>query len=61
MGCEFETLTQFLALNGIRHFKTPPCTPQHNDIVERMHRIIVETGLALLHIISMPLKYWTYA
>jgi transposase InsO family protein len=60
-GGEFQKLKPFLANFGISHLMTPPHTPQHNSIVERRHRHIVETGLTLLHQSDLPLKFWSHA
>lgn len=59
-GEEFEFLTSHLSSFGIQHLKTLPYTPQHNRIVERRLRTVVETGLTLLNHASIPLEYWTY-
>ena len=40
---------------------TCPHTHEHNDFVERKHRHIVDTGLALLVASSLPLKFWDKA
>lgn len=60
-GGEFLVLSSFLAHHGINHFKTPPHTPEHNDISERRHGHIVETDLALLIHASFPIEFWSYA
>lgn len=60
-GGEYIKMANFLATNGISHYLTPPHTPEHNGFAERRHRHIVETGLALLHHASLPLKFWTHA
>ncbi|RDX96554.1 hypothetical protein CR513_20771, partial [Mucuna pruriens] len=58
-----EKFKQFQALverqsnkKGIRHEKTPPKTPQLNDLVERMNRTLIERGEALytaVHVINL--------
>lgn len=54
-GGEFIALKSFLAQQGISHLTTPPHhTPEHNGLVERHHRHIVETGLSLLTHAAMP-------
>jgi histone deacetylase 1/2 len=60
-GGEFIKLRPILAARGISHFTTAPHTPQQNGTVERRHRHIVDTGMALLHHASAPSTYWTYA
>ena len=46
---------------GILHRVSCPHTSQQNGIVERKHRHLVETGLALLAHSSLPLRYWDEA
>lgn len=60
-GGEYQSLLPLLQTHGISHYTTPPHTPEQNAIVERRHRHIVETGLALLHYASLPLAYWSHA
>lgn len=43
---------------GILHFVSCPHTLQQNGLVERRHRGIVETGLALLFHSYLPTSYW---
>ena len=36
--------------------------PHHqNGVVQRKHRHIVDLGLSLLHLATLPLKFWDYA
>ncbi|XP_010545858.1 PREDICTED: uncharacterized protein LOC104818098, partial [Tarenaya hassleriana] len=58
---EYVALKNYLSVNGISHYTTPPHTPEHNGISERKHRHIVETGLTLLTHSSIPSTYWTLA
>ena len=60
-GGEFIKLRPILAIHGISHFTTAPHTPQQNGTVERRHRHVVDTVMALLHHASAPSTYWTYA
>ena len=60
-GSEFLKLTSFFQQTSINHLLTPPYTPQHNGAAERRHRHIVEMGLALLHQVSLPPSFWTFA
>ncbi|KAI5441149.1 hypothetical protein KIW84_010566 [Lathyrus oleraceus] len=54
-------LCPFLTNHGISHHTTPPHTPEHNGILERQNRHIVEPGLALLHHSGLPFTYWPHA
>lgn len=46
---------------GISHLTSPPHTLEHNGYVERRHRRIVETGLALLSHANMSVTFWPFA
>jgi transposase InsO family protein len=52
---------QFLSTHGILHRITCLYTPQQNGIVERKHRHVIETGIALLAQSHLPPKYWVEA
>ena len=56
-GGEYQALSKFLATNGVSHLTSPPHTPEHDGYSERCHRHIVETGLSLLSLASMPLSH----
>jgi transposase InsO family protein len=58
---EFVALKHYFTTNGINHYTIAPHTPQQNGVSERRHRHLVETGLTLLHVASLPLQYWPYA
>lgn len=60
-GGEYITLRSLLSKSGITHLTTPPHTPEHNGLVERCHRHIVETGLAFLTHAGIPKTYWSYS
>lgn len=60
-GVEYIGLTSYLNQNGINHLTSPPHTHEHNGILERKHRHIVETGLTLLHDSNMSNEFKSYA
>ena len=60
-GTEYKSLKSYFVSQGIQHQVSPPYTPEHVGSVERKHRHIVETCLAMLHKASLPLKYWSHA
>lgn len=60
-GGEFKPFTKYLTELGIVHRFTCPYTHHQNGTVERKHRHIVETGLALLAHSKLPLTYWDHA
>ena len=51
----------FCSEHGILHQTSRPHTPSQNDVSERKHRHLVETGLTLLYQSHLPLNYWSYA
>jgi transposase InsO family protein len=57
-GGEYRSLSNFFANCGITHRVSCPHTHQQNGAVERKHRHIVETGLALLSHANIPLRFW---
>ncbi|KAJ0727195.1 putative RNA-directed DNA polymerase [Helianthus annuus] len=60
-GGEFRNLTPFFNSLGIIHRRSCPHTSEQNGIVERRHRHVVETGLALLAHSNLPLRFWRFA
>ena len=56
-GSEFRSLSKFFEQCGIGHHLSCPHTHRQNGAVERKHRHIVETGLALLYHASIPLRF----
>lgn len=60
-GGEYRTLPKFFNEIGIVHRLPCPHTHEQNGKIERRHRHIVETGLALLAHGSVPQKYWHFA
>ena len=57
-GREFRSLSKFFENCGISHCLSCPHTHQQNDAIERKHRHIVETGLALLYHANVHLHFW---
>jgi hypothetical protein len=60
-GGEYHSLNKILTKLGISHRLSCPHTHQQNAAVERKHRHIVETGLALLSHAHVPFEYWDQA
>ena len=60
-GGKYHKLHRYFQQIGISHRVSCPHTSQQNDVVERKHRYIVETGLALLAHSSLPLRFWDEA
>ena len=52
---EFEI---YSTKNGIRHEKTVPDTPQHNGVVERMNRTIIERVRCMLKTEKLLKVFW---
>ena len=61
MGGELKTFEPYLKIEGIILRHSCPYLHEQNDNVERKHKHIVETGLALLAQAKMPLKFWQEA
>jgi histone deacetylase 1/2 len=60
-GGEYRSFMTFLQQSGILHRFSCPYTSAQNGRVERKHRHVVETGLALLAHASLPMQFWQYA
>jgi histone deacetylase 1/2 len=60
-GGEFKSFITFLQQAGIVHHFSCPYNSAQNGRVERKHRHVVETGLALLAHASLSMKFWQYA
>ncbi|RVW45084.1 Retrovirus-related Pol polyprotein from transposon RE1 [Vitis vinifera] len=60
-GGEFRSFKTFLQQTGIFHRFSCPYNSAQNGRVERKHRHVVETGLALLAHASLPMELWQYA
>jgi hypothetical protein len=57
-GGEYCSVNKFLNTQGIIHRLSCPHTHQQNQAIERKHRHIVETGLALLSHANLPSSFW---
>lgn len=57
-GGEFIPVKKLLASKGISYRQTCPHTHHQNGSVERRHRLIVDTRLALLAHSHLPLQFW---
>ena len=55
---EFKT---YLYNHGIAHHTSRPYTPQQNGVVERKHKHIIKTTIALLSQASLSYSFWTFA
>ncbi|KAJ0857667.1 putative RNA-directed DNA polymerase [Helianthus annuus] len=60
-GGEFRTIASFCHNLGIVHRRSCPHTSEQNGTVERRHRHVVETGLALLAQSHLPQRFWHFA
>jgi histone deacetylase 1/2 len=58
---ELKSFITFLQQAGIVHHFSCPYNSAQNGGVERKHRHVIETGLALLAHTSLPIKFWQYA
>lgn len=48
----------YLTTHGIKHEFSCPRTPPQNGVVEKKHRHVVETTIALMHQSCLPLSFW---
>ena len=55
VSTEFERL---LEIEGIRHERTIPKTPQQNGVAERHNRTLVEMVRSMLLDSKLPQKFW---
>ncbi|RVW88458.1 Retrovirus-related Pol polyprotein from transposon RE2 [Vitis vinifera] len=60
-GGEFRSFKTFLQQTSIFHRFSCPYNSAQNGRVERKHRHVVESGLALLAHASLPMEFWKYA
>lgn len=62
-GSEFlnKKLAQLFTDNGILHQLSCVYTPQQNGIVERRHRMLLNTARALMFQSGLHLKFWPYS
>ncbi|GKA36473.1 retrovirus-related pol polyprotein from transposon TNT 1-94 [Tanacetum coccineum] len=62
-GTEFlnKTLNAFFKEEGIEHQTSTPQTPEHNGVVERRNRTLVEAARTMLSASKLPLFFWAEA
>lgn len=62
-GGEFlgKNFQDMLRNQGIIHQKTEPYTPQHNGVVERKHKHLLQLARSLMVEASMPKRFWPYS
>jgi hypothetical protein len=53
-----QAFTSYLREHGIQRQQTPPYTPEHNGVAERMNRTLVECARSMLHDAQLSYKYW---
>jgi transposase InsO family protein len=59
-GDEFTSATfnAFYESAGIMHEVTPPYTPQHNGVAERLNRTLLDMTRSMLKYFTMPKQFW---
>ena len=55
MSNEFEN---YCSTYGFRHEKTGPYTPQHNGVLEKINRTIVEKVKRMLRMAKLSQSFW---
>ncbi|GJZ09489.1 retrovirus-related pol polyprotein from transposon TNT 1-94 [Tanacetum coccineum] len=56
-----KTLHAYFKEEGIEHQTSTPQTPEHNGVVERQNRTLVEAARTMLSASKLPLSFWTEA
>lgn len=59
-NCPEFLLPNFYASKDISYHRYCCETPQHNDIVNRKHQLILNIGIALLYQSKFPTSFWSY-
>ena len=59
-GVEYisKEFKEYCSKHGIKHEKMVPGTPQHNSVVERVNRTIVEKVWCMLKLAKLPKSFW---
>ncbi|CAL8107783.1 unnamed protein product [Prunus armeniaca] len=62
-GTEFENVSfaEYCEEKGIKHEFSAPITPQHNGVVERKNRTLLEMGRVILTSAKIAKKFWAEA
>ncbi|XP_020418004.1 uncharacterized protein LOC109948713 [Prunus persica] len=62
-GTEFENVSfaEYCEEKGIKHEFSAPITPQHNGVVERKNRTLLEMGHVILTSAKIAKKFWAEA
>lgn len=58
---QISRFENFFRVKGIHHLVSCPHMPSHNGRIERKHRHITETGLAMLFHAHLPPPIWVEA
>ena len=61
MGGEYRKLNTYFKQVGIVHRLACPHTHEQNGVAKRKIRHLIDTSLALLAHVNLPLQYWNYA
>ena len=60
-GGEYRRLASFLRSKGIVHRFACPHTHEQNGVAEHKIIYVVDTGLAIMALSSLPFQYWPYS
>ncbi|GKE91779.1 retrotransposon protein, putative, ty1-copia subclass, partial [Tanacetum coccineum] len=56
-----QEFKDYLKACGIVQQLTPPYTPQHNVVSERMNRTLLDMVRSMMNLTTLPLSFWDYA
>nr|GEU87896.1 hypothetical protein [Tanacetum cinerariifolium] len=56
-----QELKDYLKACGIIQQLTPPYTPQHNGVSERLNRTLLNMVRSMMSLATLPLSFWDYA
>ncbi|GJY53068.1 retrotransposon protein, putative, ty1-copia subclass [Tanacetum coccineum] len=56
-----QEFKDYLKACGIIQQLTPPYTPQHNKVSERINRTLLDMVRSIMNLTTLPLSFWDYA
>ncbi|GKD11290.1 retrotransposon protein, putative, ty1-copia subclass [Tanacetum coccineum] len=56
-----QEFKDYLKACGIVQQRTPPYTPQHNNMSERRYHTLLDMVRSMMNLTTLPLSFWDYA